>query len=120
MREQQELDVRERTLSPVRKYLPALGLVVIVLLACLLRFADLRVSEFKYDEARTMAEPRDIGLGLSFPLAGQDTSVGIPDGPLVLYLVAIPTLFSSDPTLAPFSGSLALGVDVWEERADSR
>lgn len=92
--------MREPTPLIIRKHLPALGLMAIVLLACLLRFAHLSISEFKYDEAGTITEARDISLGRSFPLAGLDCSVGLPDGPLMLYLVAIPTLLSSDPTLA--------------------
>jgi hypothetical protein len=74
--------------------------VAIILLAALLRLGAPEVVEFKRDEANLSYMALDIARGRDFPLLGIDSSVGIRNAPVNVYIMVPPFLISSDPTLA--------------------
>jgi hypothetical protein len=79
---------------------------LVTLLAAVPRFLWLDHMEFKRDEAVLHARAIQIQPG-SFPLHGIDSSLGVPNPPIALYLFAVPTLFSDSPlAMAGFSALL--------------
>src|SRR5262249_50601067 len=79
----------------------AVGAIVAV--AAVARFLRLDLMEFKFDEAEACrlalhvlgySEP---GVGRFFPTAGLRSSVGVPNPPLFVYLVAIPLAVVRSP-----------------------
>lgn len=81
--------------------------VVIVTLAVYLRLAHLELAEFKRDEAQIALIAADVVAGRRLPLVGIGTSVpGLENGPVMIYLTALPLLLSHDAALA--SGFIAL------------
>jgi hypothetical protein len=77
-----------------------LALAGIIVLAAVLRLGMPGVVEFKRDEANLSALAYDMAHLKTFPLLGIDSSVGIPNAPVSVYLTAVPYIFSSDPTTA--------------------
>src|SRR4051794_35114350 len=77
-----------------------MALAVIVILAIVLRLGSSGVVEFRTDEANLSVLSLDMVHGHSFPLLGIDSSVGIRNAPVSVYLMAIPYLFSSSPEVA--------------------
>lgn len=78
--------------------LELVGLVGVLLLAAFLRLYDPTVVEFKRDEANLSQLGWDMARGRAFYLLGIDSSVGIRNPPISVYITAIPYLFTSDPT----------------------
>src|SRR5258706_14772591 len=76
------------------------SLAVVVILAIILRLGSSGVVEFKTDEANLSVLSLDMAHGHSFPLLGIDSSVGIRNAPVSVYLMAIPYRFSSSPEVA--------------------
>ncbi|MFN8373508.1 MAG: glycosyltransferase family 39 protein [Anaerolineae bacterium] len=72
----------------------------IILLAAVLRLGAPGVIEFKRDEAALSQLALGMARGHHFPLLGISSSVGIPNAPFNIYIMALPYVFSSDPTLA--------------------
>jgi 4-amino-4-deoxy-L-arabinose transferase-like glycosyltransferase len=79
---------------------------VVLAVAAVTRFARLDLMEFKADEAEAcrlalhvlgQAEP---GVGEFFPTAGLVASVGIPNPPLFVYLLALPLAVTRTPLAA--------------------
>lgn len=80
---------------------------LIVVLAVYLRLAHLDMAEFKRDEAQVALMALDLVAGRHLPLVGIGTSVpGLENGPVMVYLTAIPLLVARDAALA--SGFIAL------------
>ncbi len=77
-----------------------LALLAIMLLAIGLRLGAPGIVEFKRDEANLSHLALDLVHGRSFPLLGINSSVGIRNAPINVYVMAIPYLISDDPTLA--------------------
>jgi 4-amino-4-deoxy-L-arabinose transferase-like glycosyltransferase len=77
-----------------------LVLLLIVAIAILLRLGLPHVAEFKQDEANLSRLAIDMAAGRTFPLLGIDSSVGIRNAPVSVYILAIPYRLSSDPLLA--------------------
>ncbi len=75
-------------------------LVAIVLLSASLRLGSSGVVEFKRDEANLSQLALDMANGRSFPLLGIGSSVGVPNAPFNVYILAIPYLISSSPLTA--------------------
>jgi len=66
-------------------------LVILVLwLAAALRWAQLGLVEFKYDEAHILGMAYQLAGGDSFPILSGGTSLGIPRGAFSVYLQAVP------------------------------
>lgn len=93
------------TLHPI-KARDQLILVLILFVAAILRFGDLHHAEFFHDEAMLSLLAQDMTRGGDFPLQGILSSVGIPNPPTSVYVMAIPYLFSDDPLIA--TGFIAL------------
>ena len=77
-----------------------LAIILIMLLAFILRLSNLGLSEYKLDEAAMILQARAVAEGQNFPLIGRRGSVGIPNPPLMVYLLALPSLFSHNPIYA--------------------
>lgn len=80
--------------------LEGMALLAIMLLALGLRVGAPGVVEFKQDEANLSRYALDLTHGRAFPLWSIDSSVGIRNPPIAVYVMALPYLISSDPTLA--------------------
>jgi 4-amino-4-deoxy-L-arabinose transferase-like glycosyltransferase len=76
------------------------ALAFILLLAAALRSYHLDQAEYKLDEASLSRMALDMAAGRGIPLRGIGSSVGIPNGPLSVWLLAIPYAFSRSPIVA--------------------
>jgi 4-amino-4-deoxy-L-arabinose transferase-like glycosyltransferase len=72
----------------------------ILLLAAVLRFANLDLTEFKADEAGIAREALAVVSEGRLPLAGPSSSQGPAHPPLQIYLMALPFAVTQDPRLA--------------------
>lgn len=86
-------------ITPPRR-LEWLALVAILILAAALRLGMPGVVEFRQDEANLSRLALDMARGRSFPLLGIDSSVGIRNTPMSVYVMVPPFVLSSDPILA--------------------
>ncbi len=77
-----------------------LALALILILATFLRLGAPGVVEFKRDEANLSYLSADMAHFRSFPLLGIDSSVGIRNAPVNVYVMALPYLFTTDPIFA--------------------
>lgn len=77
-----------------------IALAVILLLAVYLRAGHAGITEFKADEANLSLLALDFAAGGDVPLLGIGSSVGFPNAPVNVYLLAIPYAFDSSPLLA--------------------
>lgn len=75
-------------------------LLGIVAVAALLRFSYLDLIEFKADEAQHLLRSARLVEEGEWPLTGTVASVGIAKPPLMVYLMAIPSLLGRDPRWA--------------------
>lgn len=75
-------------------------LLLILLIAAVLRLGDLPLVEFFHDEAMVALLAQDLALGEDFPTTGIISSVGLPNPPQAIYIMALPYLLSDDPLLA--------------------
>jgi 4-amino-4-deoxy-L-arabinose transferase-like glycosyltransferase len=82
------------------RHLEWLALVAILILAAALRLGVPGVVEFRQDEANLSRLALDMARGQSFPLLGIDSSVGIRNTPMSVYVMVPPFILSSDPILA--------------------
>ncbi|HOG45619.1 MAG TPA: glycosyltransferase family 39 protein [Anaerolineae bacterium] len=76
---------------------PAVALAAIVLLALLLRLARLDLVEFKADEVQPLALADELWLDHRFSLSYGVSSTGLPETPLIGYLLVLPRALSADP-----------------------
>ncbi|MBC7871296.1 MAG: glycosyltransferase family 39 protein, partial [Chitinophagaceae bacterium] len=74
--------------------------MAIVLLAATLRLGSPGMVEFKRDEANLSQLALDLAKGRSFPLLGIGSSVGVPNAPFNVYILALPYLVNSSPLTA--------------------
>lgn len=88
-------------------------IVLIMLLAAILRLSDLGLSEYKLDEADMILRAREVAEGRNFPSVGCRSSVGIPNPPLMVYLLALPSLFSRNPIYAIAAIASLNTLAVW-------
>jgi 4-amino-4-deoxy-L-arabinose transferase-like glycosyltransferase len=97
-----------------------IALATILILAAALRLGAPGVVEFKRDEANLSHLALDLARGREFPLLGIDSSVGIRNAPVNVYLITLPYLLTSDPIVATqFVGLLnviAVGLTYWLAR----
>lgn len=78
-------------------YLEWSCLAVILLVAAYLRMGSPGIAEYKSDEASLSQLALDLAHARSFPLLGISSSVGIPNAPANVYVLAIPYLISDNP-----------------------
>lgn len=77
-------------------------LALIVFAAALMRFSEPGIVEFFHDDAMLSTLAQEMASGARFPLTGINSSVGIPNPPTSVYMMAIPFLLDSDPAAAIF------------------
>lgn len=76
------------------------ALVAIVLVGLALRWDRLQYAEYTADQAWVLNRAYDFVTKGDFPLAGIRSSVGTSQGPIEIYLLAIPVAISKDPRIA--------------------
>ena len=82
--------------TPTRRDL--LALLVVLVIAALVRMGDGgRLSEFAYDQATLVSLALDMVTGRDLPMLGIESSAGLPNSPMTVYVLAIPYLFTHDP-----------------------
>lgn len=86
--------------SPIQRRLEWLALLAMLLLAAFLRLGQPGIVEFKRDEATLSRLALELAQGESFPWLGIGSSVGYPNAPINVYLLAIPYLVSDNPLIA--------------------
>jgi len=75
-------------------------LLIILFIAALLRLDEPGIVEFFHDEAMLSTLAQSMAAGESFPLTGINSSTGIPNPPVSVYVMALPFALSSDPLFA--------------------
>jgi hypothetical protein len=77
-----------------------LGMAGVMLLAALTRFASPGVVEFRHDEATLSLLAQAMADGDGLALTGMPSSVGVPNPPVSVWVMALPYLISDDPLMA--------------------
>lgn len=80
--------------------LTLLALGVITLVGCFMRWDRLHLAEFTADQAWVINRAYDFVTKGDFPFAGIRSSVGTAQGPVEVWLLAIPAAISHDPLVA--------------------
>jgi hypothetical protein len=81
-----------------RRDLMTLGLILLV--AAVMRLGEPGVVEFKHDEAWLSLMAQDMLSGGPVPLTGIPSSVGVPNPPVSVYVMALPYALSNNPLVA--------------------
>lgn len=76
------------------------AILILLLLASYLRMGDSGIVEYKRDEANLSRLALDVANGEDFPLLGIGSSVGFPNAPVNVYVLAMPYVLSSSPEFA--------------------
>ena len=76
------------------------GLILILIVAAAMRFSDLGISEYWYNDGAVSSLAQSLATGKAFPLLGIRASVGIPNPPESIYVPALPFFFSTDSLFA--------------------
>lgn len=82
------------------------ALLLVLAAAAFVRFNRLDTVEFFHDEAMVSMMAQEMAAGQTFPLQGILSSVGIPNPPTSIYVMAVPFSLTSDPLAA--TGFVAL------------
>lgn len=77
-----------------------LVLLLILFVAALMRFGQAGIVEFFHDDAMLSSLAQEMAAGERFALTGINSSVGIPNPPTSVYVMAIPFFFDSNPMIA--------------------
>ena len=89
------------TMQPAQqRRLNWVAVLVILLLAAFLRLGQTGIVEFKRDEATLSRLALDFAQSGEIPLLGIGSSVGYPNAPINVYLLAIPYAVSDNPLIA--------------------
>ncbi len=89
-----------RGVGGFRSWSAGLTLAALCAVGLLMRWYDLPLAEFNGDQAWVVNRAYDLVTRGDLPLVGIGSSVGPPQGPLELYLLALPLLLSADPLVA--------------------
>ncbi|MGJ3238302.1 MAG: ArnT family glycosyltransferase [Anaerolineae bacterium] len=87
------------TITPIKRR-DVILLMLIVFIAGVMRFGNPSVVEFFHDDAMLATLAQEMVAGERIPLTGINSSVGIPNPPTSVYVMAIPFLFDSNPMTA--------------------
>ncbi len=87
------------TIHPITRR-DLLTLLAILLMAAFLRLGEPGIVEFFHDEAMVSTLAQEMADGETFPVQGILSSVGIPNPPTSIYIMAVPYTFTSDPLIA--------------------
>ncbi len=82
------------------------ALLLVLAAAAFVRLYRLDAVEFFHDEAMVSMMAQEMADGQTFPLQGILSSVGIPNPPSSIYVMAVPFALTSDPVVA--TGFVAL------------
>ncbi len=77
-----------------------LTLAIVLFAAALVRLGEPGIVEFKHDEAWLTRLAREFAAGGALPLTGMPSSVGVPNPPTSVYVMAVPFAVTSDPVVA--------------------
>lgn len=77
-----------------------ISLLLILFVAAMMHLGEPDVVEFFHDEAMVSILAQEMADGEAFPTRGIVSSVGIPNPPTSIWVMAIPYLFTSDPLVA--------------------
>ncbi|MGB1288494.1 MAG: hypothetical protein ACPG7F_18310, partial [Aggregatilineales bacterium] len=75
-------------------------LMLVLLVAAVMRLSEPGIVEFFHDDAMVSSMAQEMVSGETLPLTGIISSVGIPNPPMTIYVLAIPFLLSTDPAFA--------------------
>jgi 4-amino-4-deoxy-L-arabinose transferase-like glycosyltransferase len=75
-------------------------LLIVLLIATVLRVGEFGIVRYEFDEMQVTILAKDLVAGRDFPVQGIESSVGLPNTPMTVYIAAIPYLVSSDPVFA--------------------
>jgi hypothetical protein len=75
-------------------------LILILFVAALMRFGQAGIVEFFHDDAMLSSLAQDMVAGKDFPFTGINSSVGIPNPPTSVYVMALPFSIDSNPITA--------------------
>lgn len=89
-----------------------LSLILVLILAALVRLGHPGTIEFRHDEATLSLLALDWLVGGPFPLTGMPSSVGIPNAPASVYVMAIPYGLGSDAQGATLFIAALNGIGV--------
>jgi hypothetical protein len=84
-------------------------LVLILFVAALMRFSHPGIVEFFHDDAMLSTLAQEMAAGERFPLTGINSSVGIPNPPPSVYVMALPFALNSNPMFAIY---FVMGINV--------
>ncbi len=76
-----------------------IALAAVIALALIARLVDIQNVEFFHDEAMVAMMAQEMADGLTFPLQGILSSVGIPNPPTSIYVMAVPYVFTNNPVV---------------------
>jgi 4-amino-4-deoxy-L-arabinose transferase-like glycosyltransferase len=88
-----------RAVSPITRR-DLLGLLVVLAVATFMRFVEPGVLEFLHDEAYLSLLAQDMVSGKGVPLTGMPSSVGVPNSPVSVYIMALPYAVTDNPQIA--------------------
>lgn len=95
-------------------------LAAVLITAAYLRMGQAGIVEYKRDEANLSQLALDFAHGGDLPLLGISSSVGIPNAPINVYILAIPYFFDSNPLYATqfigFLNVMAVALTYWLAR----
>lgn len=77
-----------------------ISLLLILFVATVMHLGEPGVVEFFHDEAMVSILAQEMADGETFPTRGIVSSVGIPNPPTSIWVMAIPYIFTSDPMVA--------------------
>ncbi|MHB1417050.1 MAG: ArnT family glycosyltransferase [Chloroflexota bacterium] len=75
-------------------------LALIVVVGAFIRWDRLQYAEFNYDQALVLNLAYNFVHEGAFPLVGATSSVGSAQGPVEIYLLSLPLLFSDNPMIS--------------------
>ncbi|MEO1288625.1 MAG: glycosyltransferase family 39 protein, partial [Chloroflexota bacterium] len=86
-----------------------LVLLMIIFIASVMRFGNAGIVEFFHDDAMLSSLAQEMANGEKFHLTGINSSVGIPNPPTSVYVMAIPFFINSNPMTAIY---FVMGLNV--------
>src|SRR5688572_4051275 len=84
-------------------------LLLILFIAVLMRFSQPDIVEFFHDDAMLSTLAQEMAAGERFPVTGINSSVGIPNPPPSVYVMALPFAINSNPMFAIY---FVMGLNV--------
>lgn len=75
-------------------------LLLVLFIATIMRFGNSGIVEFFHDDAMLSTLAQEMASGERFPVTGINSSVGIPNPPTSVYVMAIPFFVNSNPMTA--------------------